>query len=325
MAKISKDQGWYKLDTPAGHTYTPFPTSRHIWEAAPESITELVNLLNTGKELHSTGKLVYRYDDTKALLKSSELPNGCYLYRDTIDNEVLVPFKLRNETFITTNKVVEKMTTLIEQFIANEEVYRKMGTMYKLGLLLYGPPGNSKSSVLRQVINTRNNDFITIFFEKDFPSDQFLVKIKETLESRMKFFVFEELTSNLHDEFISRLLTFLDGELSVDKSIILATTNYPEKLPGNIVNRPSRFDKLFEFDFPNDQERAALLKHFLGRKVTPEEVLRSKDLSVADLKEVALFTAFNKTELLVGIKEVKDRASLCKRVFKKSTNMGFGE
>ncbi len=141
----------------------------------------------------------------------------------------------------------------------------------------------------------------------------------------MKFFVFEELTSNLHDEFISRLLTFLDGELSVDKSIILATTNYPEKLPGNIVNRPSRFDKLFEFDFPNDQERAALLKHFLGRKVTPEEVLRSKDLSVADLKEVALFTAFNKTELLVGIKEVKDRASLCKRVFKKSTNMGFGE
>jgi SpoVK/Ycf46/Vps4 family AAA+-type ATPase len=40
----------------------------------------------------------------------------------------------------------------------------------------------------------------------------------------------------------SNVLSFLDGQDSINNVLILATTNYPEKLDGRITNRPRRFD-----------------------------------------------------------------------------------
>jgi SpoVK/Ycf46/Vps4 family AAA+-type ATPase len=71
----------------------------------------------------------------------------------------------------------------------------------------------------------------------------------------------EDLDEILRDNNISDVLNLLDGvEATIDNVVYLATTNNPERLHQNIKNRPSRFDRRFEFNEPGLEAR----KHYLA-------------------------------------------------------------
>jgi SpoVK/Ycf46/Vps4 family AAA+-type ATPase len=50
----------------------------------------------------------------------------------------------------------------------------------------------------------------------------------------------------------------------VEKAVFLATTNYPERLGARILNRPSRFDKRFKIDHPNEESRMLYFRYLVG-------------------------------------------------------------
>ncbi len=78
----------------------------------------------------------------------------------------------------------------------------------------------------------------------------------------------------------------------MDNLVFLATTNYPEKLLGRITNRPSRFDRVFEFKNPSTETRKLYLQSLISKAGGDFDLEKwvsdSKDLSVAHIKELFL-------------------------------------
>lgn len=107
----------------------------------------------------------------------------------------------------------------------------------------------------------------------------------------------EDIDSILENYVESEVLNILDGINMIEKAVFLATTNYPERLGPRIINRPSRFDKRFKINHPQEESRRLYFEYILGGKEGVKSlkidldkwVEDTEDFSIAHLKE--LFTA----------------------------------
>lgn len=180
------------------------------------------------------------------------------------------------------------------------------------------------TSLIRSIISSHvEKGAIIIFVSESIPSIKFIKKIQFTLKDKLKIFVFEELTNFFEHNKAEEALTFLDGEHSIDKSVIFATTNYPEKLPGNIVDRPSRFDKLYAIKNPDQVARGILIKHYLKRDATEEEITITDKMSTASIKESCVMSLVRDVELTESVKEMKKTSEVVKKNFSEQNKMGF--
>ena len=272
--------------------------------------------------------LCYKYDHHEPGTEVDYLPGGIYNHEGYDDSnnlpERLESFDLRSDKFLELGGMHSTVLDAINSFLSSEQIYRDTGCIYKTGILMYGPQGEGKSAVLRHVMKTAFPEDAIIMFCTRIPSDQFLRKMKETLPDRLKVFVFEEIVSMAgNDRQVERILTFLDGENSLDKSMSFATTNFPEKLPSNIVDRPGRFDDVIKFDHPKGNDVKKLAEFFLGREVTAEEVDSCKGASTAMIQQACIFSKRKKTTVSQALKEFKRRSELAKNDFAEQKRMGL--
>lgn len=266
---------------------------------------------------------------TGTLYPETQVPAGLYQYQEgNYSPDALVPYSLSTNTDPINLNGPVKLAVLkdLEGWASSKEVYTSMGVKYKIGLLLYGSPGNGKSTLISQIMNDpKYSGYVKIVFPASLPASRFLKAIADI--PKPKLFIFEELTSSLdskeNGDSTSQLLNFLDGADSVSNSITLATTNYPERLPGNIVDRPSRFDKIYEFKDPTTDEQKQLLFKYLGRIATDDEVKSVSDFSIAYIKEACLSHRIRGISLEQASKDLKERRVLVGKQFSKRTQMGF--
>src|SRR5581483_5198304 len=71
--------------------------------------------------------------------------------------------------------------------------------------------------------------------------------------------VLEDLDSLLTTHNRSFFLNELDGFAANAGIVTLATTNHPERLDPSILDRPSRFDRKYPFEIPEQDERLAYI------------------------------------------------------------------
>lgn len=325
---------WYRFKTKNEIWYSPFTKYKINYSYSGDGSKaptpkEIADFRNNHQDYYYDDGCFYEYDKEDFTgIDLVNLPNDIYMYQNKNENkpERIEPLELRKDSYIEFSHTYKQLEDDITKFLNNKKIYKENGFIYKNGYLLYGPPGQSKTVTVRRLINKFfNKKAIVIFFDATLPSTKFFTKLKETINDKLKIFIFEELTCATGNRDIDKFLSFLDGEFSTDNTIVLATTNYPEKLPGNIVDRPSRFDKLYRFDNPNSKEREILISTFLKREATKAELEESKELSVADLKEICLNCLIEKTDnFSYYCKIMKDRKQLCKKAFAKSASVGFG-
>ena len=89
----------------------------------------------------------------------------------------------------------------------------------------------------------------------------------------------------IDDKSRSFFLNELDGFEANTGIVVVATTNYPEKLDPAILDRPSRFDRKYTFDLPGPNERAAYVTLW-NNQLQPE-----MRLSPAAAQNIAQVTA----------------------------------
>lgn len=340
MAKELSQQ-WFKIPSNGEHYFTPFkrrvrkyyalPTSGNK-EPIPSQIAEEMNKIEHENGEYNRGGY-FAVDILESKVKEGmELPNGVYYHAPEthVSPERLIPLQLRNDTYLKSEEVYNSMKDDIKSFFESEEIYRSIGdtgVQYRRGVLLYGPPGNGKTSLIREIIKFEApENSVVIFFEK-MPTKSFVQKMRKTLADRMKIIVFEELVAMLEDTRMERVLDFLDGETSLDRALVFATTNYPERLPANLVDRQSRFDKLYEIPDPDGPLRRKILAFFLRLKdedISEEVVKLTKGLSVVALREVVIVSKVRKFTLEKAIASMRAHKEKVKKAFAKDKSMGFG-
>jgi SpoVK/Ycf46/Vps4 family AAA+-type ATPase len=236
---------------------------------------------------------------------------GYYLSRKEVNLDEL--FNLRDSQ-------QEEVLKDIQKFWAQKEQFKKYGFIYKRGILLYGPPGSGKSSIINliaeEVVTKLKGVVIYLNSSDDLVRFQAIMPILRQIEpDKQVLCVMEDLeTFTAYKDLETQLLQTLSGANQMDNIVFLATTNYPEKLEERILNRPSRFDRRYEIGHPSTEVR----REYFKRKLTPEDlatidlerwVKETEELSLAHLGEIvksvcALGNSFEETmELLEKMKK----------------------
>jgi SpoVK/Ycf46/Vps4 family AAA+-type ATPase len=110
--------------------------------------------------------------------------------------------------------------------------------------------------------------------------------------------IFEDLDSMIDNQNRAFFLNELDGFQSNTGVVVLATTNHPEKLDASILDRPSRFDRKYYFQLPEETERLAYIARW-NQDLQPE--LRvSESGAAATVRETEGFSFAYLKELFVS-------------------------
>lgn len=330
----SKLVNWFKVNLDGRECYTPYEQvgvdQFCLDRDRPPAPGEIVDTLKGDATAVYMGDGFFERSVDRSGEAVDKIPPGAYRYDPNLDTSIregLVQHIIREDEYLELEGPFEEVIRDINDFNQNKDYHKEIKCLHKMGILLYGPGGTGKSVCIRHAIKEtiKDEDALIIFISGNLPSSRFLAMMRDTLNDRLKVFVFEELTTALHSHGATeKILNFLDGENSLDNKIVLATTNYPEHLPENIVNRPSRFDKIYEFDRPTQESRERLLKHYLRSDPKPEEIEKTDKMTVAEIKEVVSLMKISKLSLVDAIKKLERRRTLVKGAFKKVNNDGFG-
>ncbi len=166
------------------------------------------------------------------------------------------------------------------------------------GLLFIGPPGTGKTKTGRVLMNELDATFIWVS-SRDFrhigPLKALSLGFSLARDLAPSILFLEDIDTWLRGEmeFVTDLVkTEMDGIKQNKGLITIMTSNYPEKLPDALLDRPGRFHHIINFELPKEQERGDMLIMWAGEielKLLDDLVEKTKGFSGAHLKELVEF------------------------------------
>ena len=255
---------------------------------------------------------------------------------------------VHKETKFTQNKMcmsylfTDKIKHRVDNFFNKLDIYKKYDTFPKRGMLLYGFPGNSKtSSVIETVSKYAESDACVIIWPtaklKAYAVKDYIKKA--VYKDVTKLFLIAEDIGGAEYEgggkmmVDSSLLSLLDNmeQTFTIPTYIIATTNYPENLLSSLTDRPQRFDDVIEATPPTSDQRAELLSFFAPDLISKEpdvlqEIKKSKydGFSVSHIKDLPIRAELYDTTLREALYAMAVNRKKAKDNFQKAENqMGF--
>lgn len=172
----------------------------------------------------------------------------------------------------------ERIVSTLTKWLGSKELYEKHGIQYKLGILLYGKPGTGKSSIARAIASYLDWEIITIDLKTNTSRDLIdwvanIGKKKVVILEDIDCVISSREDGKLENSNFDTLLNILDGSLSPNNVIFVATTNYIEKLDPAFI-RDGRFDckvELKDLPLENALEMCAAYKE--NKSILEDEVM----------------------------------------------------
>ena len=210
------------------------------------------------------GLFIYYNDEKvfdKLIKKTREIISpGCYeIHSNAIGDLIYMSIDVSHVNTLVLSYGIEKdIVDDINYFFKNRDFYERNKIPYKRGLLLYGPPGNGKTTLIRKIMKKNRN--YSFFIRASTTIDQSLINyLNDITNNKQKVIIIEDI-DRLSNHGTSLLLNLLDGVINNSNYYIIATCNDISKVDPAFVNRPSRFDKIFTIDYPDDTQREKLIK-----------------------------------------------------------------
>lgn len=154
-------------------------------------------------------------------------------------------------------------------FFDSRDTYAKYGVPWKRGLIFYGPPGNGKTISIKALMRTlyaRKDPIPSLYVRNVAQPYQIGVVFQQARALTPCCLIFEDVETIVTDKTRSIFFNEIDGIASNDGILLLASTNYLDRLDPGLTKRPSRFDRKYNFPRPNEGEREQYA-HFWQRKL----------------------------------------------------------
>lgn len=194
--------------------------------------------------------------------------------------------------------VINTVDNFFKQEIAQK--VKQLGFIHKLGILLYGLQGRGKTSVLhfiaQKLVETQYAIVFMCYNEGTLATAIRLSAQIREIQDNPIVFVADEFERYAKDA-ESEMKNFLDGNQSVNNSLFLAATNYLEKVPDTLKNRPSRFKVVQEIKGITDKNLMKVILGDISERINPglftseeiEDIVKDiEDISMDELKHICL-------------------------------------
>lgn len=265
------------------------------------------------EEIKDYAYRIYERDDTAPNMLYVTDKHGCVYSKGELPNRTLDTLFMNND-----NKI--KLINTIDYFINNKDVYDTMGLPYKLGILLHGPPGTGKSSLIKAICNKYKKDAIVVspselgaLLKIDYSMIEHGIIIVEDIDNNNIIKPRTDTDNNNNTSKgvgLSDILNIMDGLSTMSKLMFIFTTNHLERLDPALF-RPGRIDLLLElgymdnnilrqlldYYYPNhninlnnfklkDNLTVAMIQHFIINKQPVEHILEFCSDKSISIKEV---------------------------------------
>lgn len=191
------------------------------------------------------------------------------------------------------NDVINKASDFLSD--KTRAVYQELKIFHKVGMIFYGKQGTGKTSVCYLIMREMVEKYGAVCLDFTGRTMNFVLytahKVREIQDNPIVIFIdeFEHLVK--HDE--QKLLTFLDGGNSVDKCMIIACTNYLDRIPDRIKFRKSRIKYMYPINaLPEEIYKEYVLDRMpaIDESALKELLYRSVDegLTIDELKHTII-------------------------------------
>ncbi|XP_056842781.1 calmodulin-interacting protein 111 [Raphanus sativus] len=192
-------------------------------------------------------------------------------------------------------EVKNQLMEAVEWPQKHQDAFKRIGTRPPSGILMFGPPGCSKTLMARAVASEAGLNFLAVkgpeLFSKWVGESEKAVRslFAKARANAPSIIFFDEIDSlasirgkendgvSVSDRVMSQLLVELDGLHQRVGVTVIAATNRPDKIDSALL-RPGRFDRLLYVGPPNEADREAILKIHL-RKIPCSSDICIKELA----------------------------------------------
>lgn len=273
---------------------------------------------------------------TRAIRQLDRLKAGVYDLEKNQNTITLTPaISYRNNITALPNQDVSTVTSELRQFWNMKDDFKALDLVHKRGILIHGPPGTGKSTLLGLISNICVKEFDGLVFYVRHRNDLLaLVDFANLelyqLERGRNIVTIIEGIENIYAQDPELVTAFLDGEEEIEHNVTIATTNYIDKLD-QVLTRHSRFDQIIEVVEPDEADRKVILTKnfkFEEGEELDQWVEHTKGMSIAAIKELYVLVKLFKNDMNESLERIKNHNTLVSKQLvrsnKKQTSVGFG-
>jgi hypothetical protein len=218
--------------------------------------------------------------------KDSKLPIHSYVQRTGWSKQSYVRDR-SEETLILNEADKNVIFNDIKYFENNEELFKKYGKPYQRNYLFHGKHGTGKTSFVSLIALKTNKSIYILTFDSKM-TDEDLFHAVKTIKKRNAILLLEDIDCIFQDRessnksliTFSSLLNVLDGIIISYGLIVIATTNYPEKMDIALMRR---MNIILKFSIITTEQINGLLKSY---NVILDEQTTDKLINICAQKEL---------------------------------------
>lgn len=262
--------------------------------------------------------------DSSVILEMYRNPDGREVTRKYIQKDKSIKW----ENVYLPEAILSSVKKDLDLFFrADTEYLISRGIKPKRGILLYGSPGNGKTTLIKSISHTVECPVLVSNFSSDTTSYD-LRSIFDEVEYLSPCVLVMEDMDSLYSGIRSVFLNLLDGMTNLSQVLMIGTTNFPDKVDPALVNRPGRFDRTYHIQDPTEEMRAIYLRsrgifEYVTEEDFPVLVKETEGFSVASLNEV--YTSYVISHVNQETMSVKDIVDPIKESYKKQKSSNWEE
>lgn len=257
--------------------------SKDTLDSASSSITRSAGLSKIQNAVESLENGAYGAAEQIFKVTFEDFENAKMKVRPSAMREVILEVpKINWEDVGGQKEVKTQLMEAVEWPQKHQDAFKRIGTRPPTGILLFGPPGCSKTLLARAVASEAGLNFLAVkgpeLFSKWVGESEKAVRslFAKARANAPSIIFFDEIDGlavirgkesdgvSVADRVMSQLLVELDGLQQRANVTVIAATNRPDKIDPALL-RPGRFDRVLYVGPPSETDREDIFRIHLRR------------------------------------------------------------